>query len=111
MSLDYMKESLGRVNEKALEFKLVNHVASGSGYIRAKVLLDGEDVTEKSVMKIGTQEARKLKRDMFVTSYYGDSVLFTIRNDEPIAHGLHKVRVLCDVEMLGSYSAEFEGTI
>jgi len=111
MSLDYVEESLIRVNEKALEFKLVNHIASGSGYIQAKVLLDGEYVTEKSVMKIGTQEARQVKPGMFVTSYYGDPVLFTIGNDEPIAHGLHKVRVLCDVEMLGSYSADFEGTI
>jgi hypothetical protein len=111
MSLDYVEESLIRVNEKTLEFKLVNHIASGSGYIQAKVLLDGEDVTEKSAMKIGTQEARQLKRDMFVTSYYGDQVLFTISSDEPIKRSLHKIKVVCDVETLGSYTAELEGTI
>ena len=111
MSLDYVKDSLRRVSEKVLEFRLVNHVASGSGYVGGKVLLDGEDVTDKSTMKIGTQDARQVKRDMFVTSYYGDQVLFTISSDEPIKRSLHKIKVVCDVETLGSYTAELEGTI
>ncbi|MFQ6095545.1 MAG: hypothetical protein ACE5NN_05330 [Candidatus Bathyarchaeia archaeon] len=110
-SLDYVKDSLKRVSENVLEFELINHIESGSGYIGVNVLLDGKDVTEKSTMKIGEQEARQVKPYMFVASSYGDRVLFTIELDEPIKHDLHKVKVLCDVEMLGSYSAEFEGTV
>ncbi len=107
-SLDYMKDSLRRVSENSLEFRLLNHIESGSGYINVKVLLDGDDVTDKSTMKIGTQEARQAKPYMYVTSYYNDQVLVTIELDEPIKRDLHKVEVTCYVEMLGSYSAEFE---
>lgn len=111
MSLDYVEGSLKRVDEDALEFKLINHVESGSGYIGVKVLLDGKDVTDKLTMKIGTQEARQVRPYMFVTSDYGDEVLVTIKLDEPIKRGPHKVKVVCNVEPLGSYTAEFEGTI
>jgi len=111
MSLDYVKDTLRRVSQNALEFGLVNHIESGSGYVGVRVLLDGKDVTEKSTVKIGAQEVRQVKPQMFVTSYYGDGVLFTIKLDEPIRRDLHKLRVLCNVEMLGSYSAEFEGEI
>lgn len=111
VSLGYVKDSLRRVSDNVLEFKLVNHIESGSGYIGVKVLLDGEDVTDESTMKIGTQEARQVKPHMFVTSSYGDHVLLTIKLDEPIKRDLHKVRVTCNVDMLGSYSAEFEGTV
>ena len=80
MSLDYVEGSLKRVDEDALEFKLINHVESGSGYIGVKVLLDGKDVTDKLTMKIGTQEARQVRPYMFVTSDYGDEVLVTSRD-------------------------------
>ena len=110
-SLDYVEDSLNRVDENTLEFKLINHVDSGSGYVGVRVFLDGEDVTDKSTMKIGTQKARQVRPYMFVTSDYGDQVLVTIKLDESIERGLHKVRVVCNVEMLGSYTAEFEGTV
>jgi len=111
LSLDYVKGSFRRASENVLEFKLVNHVESGSGSISVKVLLDGNDVTDKSTMKIGTQEARSVKPSMYVTSYYNDPVLMTIELDEPVKRDLHKVKVTCYVEMLGSYSAEFEETV
>lgn len=111
MSLDFVKGSFGRAGENVLEFKLVNHVGSGSGSISVKVLLDGDDVTDKSMMKIGTQEARRVKPSMYVTSYHNDPVLMTIELDEPVKRDLHKVKVTCYVEMLGSYSAEFEETV
>jgi len=110
-SLGYVKGSFRRVSENALEFKLVNHVESGSGSISVKVLLDGNDVTDRSTMKIGTQEARRVKPSMYVTSYYNDPVLVTVELDEPVKRDLHKVEVTCSVEMLGSFSAEFEETV
>ena len=111
MSLDFVKGSFRRVGESALEFRLVNHVESGSAYVNVKVLLDGNDVTTKSSMKIGTQEERQVKPSLYVTSYYNDPVLMTIQLDEPVRRGLHKVEVTCYVEMLGSYSTEFEETV
>ncbi len=111
MSLDFVKGSFRRAGENVLEFKLVNHIESGSGSISVKVMLDGDDVTDKSTMKIGAQEARRVKPSMYVTSYYNDPVLMTIELDEPVKRDLHKVKVTCYVEMLGSYSAEFEETV
>ena len=108
LSLDFVKGSFRRAGENVLEFKLVNHIESGSGSISVKVMLDGDDVTDKSTMKIGAQEARRVKPSMYVTSYYNDPVLMTIELDEPVKRDLHKVKVTCYVEMLGSYSAEFE---
>lgn len=110
-SLNYVKDSLRRVSENVAEFELINHIESGSGYISVKVLLDGNDVTDKSTLKIGVQKARQVKPYMLVSSNYGDRVLLTIELDEPIKRDLHKVKVVCNVEMLGSYSAEFEGTV
>jgi hypothetical protein len=111
MSLDYVKGSFRRVSENVLAFKLVNRIDSGSANINLKVLLDGEDVTGKSTMKIGGQETRRVKPSMHVTSYYNDLVLVTIELDGPVKRDLHKAKVTCSVEMLGSYSAEFEETI
>lgn len=110
-SLGYEKGSFRRVSENVLEFMLVNRIESGSGYINVKVLLDGDDVTGKSTMKIGAQEARRAKPYMYVNSYYNDRVLITIELDEPVKQDLHRVKVSCSVEMLGSYSAEFEAKV
>lgn len=109
-SLDYVEDSLKRVDYNLLEFKLINHIASGSGFINVKVLVDEKEVTNSSTMKIEEQEATKVK-PMFVTSSYGDKVLFNIKLDEPLKHGYHKIKVDCGVEMLGSYSVKFEGTV
>jgi len=111
MSLRYVENSFRRIDENTLEFKLVNNIESGSGYVDVKILLDGKDVTDKSTMKIGTQESRKVSQYMFVTSNYGDDVIVQIKLDEPIEKGVHNVKVICNVEMLGTYTAEFKGSV
>lgn len=111
LSLGYVRDSLKSPNDSALEFKLKNLIDSGSGYIGVKVLLDGRDVTDRSTMKIGGQNATQVKPYMFVTSNYGDEVLVTIKLEGPKKRDLHKVNVICNVEMLGTYSTEFEGRV
>ncbi|RJS85216.1 hypothetical protein CW702_01465 [Candidatus Bathyarchaeota archaeon] len=111
MSLRYIEGSLRRINENSIGFKLINYIESGAGYINLKVLLDGEDVTEESSIKIGGQEERKVKPYMFVSSNYGDEVAVTISREKPIRKGPHKIKVECTIDMLGFYSTEFEGEV
>jgi len=111
MSLRYVENSFRRIDENTLEFKLVNNIESGSGYVSVKILLDSKDVTDKSTMKIRTQESRKVSPYMFVTSNYGDDVIVQIKLDEPIEKGVHNVKVICNVEMLGTYTVEFKGSV
>jgi hypothetical protein len=109
MSLDYVKDSLKRKNSSRIEFMLINHIASGSGFIDVKILVDDKEVTESAMMKIGEQEATEVK-PMYVTSNYGDLASVIIKPKETLKHGYHKIKINCNVENLGSYSVEFGGT-
>jgi len=111
MSLTYVKESFKRLNENTLQFKLINYVGSGSGGAGVRLLLDGRDVTERSIIKIGSQEARPMKPYMYGSGAYGDEILFTVKLETPIKPGLHKIRLVFDIGGGESFSAEFEGTI
>ena len=111
MSLTFIKESLKRLNENTFQFKLVNNVGSGSGGAGVRLLLDGRDVTERSTVKIGSQEAKPMKPYMYGSVAYGDEILFTIKLDTSIKPGLHKIQLVCDIGGGESFSAEFEGTV
>jgi len=111
MSLTYVKESLKKLNESTLQFKLVNYAGSGSGGAGVRLLLDERDVTERSTIKIGSQEARPMKPYMYGSVSYSDEILFTVKLDTPIKPGLHKIRLVCDIGVGVPFSTEFEGKV
>jgi len=111
MSVIYLKESLKRVDERTLQFMLVNRVDSGSADVGVKILLDGRDLTTRSTLRRGSGEPRPVTPRMYITSTYGDEFLVTVGSDAPIKPGLHKIDVTCEIDYLGTFSTGFEGTV
>jgi len=111
MSIVYLEESLKRMGEKILQFRLVNRIDSGSADVGVKILLDGRDITTRSTLRRGSGEPRSVTPHMYITSTYGDEFLVTVESDAPIEHGLHKIEVTCQVDYLGTFSARLEGTV
>ncbi len=110
MSLPFVEGSLTRIDDKTLSFKLVNYVGTGSATVRIRVLMDGEDVTSKTKVRIGSEE-RSITQPMVVYSSYGENIEFIISSDKPIPAGKHKFRVEISVEspIWTTITTEFEG--
>lgn len=111
MSLIYLKKSLKRVDERTLQFKLVNGIDSGSADAGVTILLDGKDLTTRSTLRKGSGEFRPVKPFMYIISTYGDEFLITVKSNAPIELGPHKIEVICEIDNLGTFSAKFEGIV
>lgn len=111
MSVDYLRGSLRRVDEKTIQFRLVNRIGSGSADVGIKVLLDGKDSTAWSTITRGNEGARPVKPSMEISSNYGDEFLVKVRSNTQIEPGPHKVEVNFYIGYLGSFTAKFEGTL
>ncbi len=117
MSLSYVKGSLKNVDKDEdgiadhLQFKMINYIGSGSAYVSDfKVLVDGEDMTDKATLKIAGQAPKPVKSLTYVTAYYGDEILVEIKHDGKIKPGLHRVELSARIEWY-PISVKFEDTV
>jgi len=117
VAIPYVKGSLKNIDKDGdgvpdhIQFKLINHIGSGSVYVsRVQVLVNGEDVTENTTFKIGDSPPRPAKAPGYVSSNYGDEILVEIKHNGKIGPGRHKIKLAVE-SSFGPYVLEFEDTI
>jgi len=112
MSLKYVENSLSRVDDKTISFKLMNNYASGSATIDGKILLDGIDVTKYTTAKLAGQSIT-VGENMDIYSEYGDIIEFIISLDKKIERGKHKIEVEMKIKypIWATLRSEFEGEV
>jgi len=110
MSIPYIPSSMKNTDKDHLQFAITNKVESGSASIGAKLLIDGVDYTEKATIQIDDQGPQKLGTYVYISTRYGDKCTIEVDHGGKIKAGKHKVKITVDTPV-GSFSAEFEGTV
>ena len=84
-------------DNKTILLKLKNNVGSGEATVNIQVFIDGQDVTDRSKLKIGNRDFNPITKNMNVYSFYGDDLIIKVELEEPLQPKKHEAKLRYEI--------------